>query len=96
MKRRRRKYESTAYREAGHAVAACVLRLKIGKRAVTILPALSEIIGGSWTILQNQPTKRRRSHRRPKATTDEQLRRSSELLRPAGPNRTTRCDLWWP
>ena len=38
MKRRRRKHESTAYHEAGHAVAACVLRLKIGKRAVTILP----------------------------------------------------------
>jgi ATP-dependent Zn protease len=38
MKRRRRKHEGTAYHEAGHAVAACVLRLKIGKRGVTILP----------------------------------------------------------
>jgi hypothetical protein len=33
MKQRRRRHESTAYNEAGHAVAAFVLRLKIGSRA---------------------------------------------------------------
>ena len=38
MKQRRRRYESTAYHEAGHAVAAFVLRLKIGRRGVTIVP----------------------------------------------------------
>jgi hypothetical protein len=37
MKRRRRKHESTAYHEAGHAVAAFVLALKIGKRGVSIV-----------------------------------------------------------
>jgi hypothetical protein len=34
MKQRRRRHESTAYHEAGHAVAAFVLRLKIGRRGV--------------------------------------------------------------
>jgi hypothetical protein len=34
MNRQRRSYESTAYHEAGHAVAAFVLRLKIGRRGV--------------------------------------------------------------
>ena len=38
MKQRRRRYESTAYHEAGHAVDAFVLRLKIGRRGVTIVP----------------------------------------------------------
>ena len=38
MKRRRRRHESTAYHEAGHAVAAFVLRLKIGRRGVSIVP----------------------------------------------------------
>ena len=38
MKRPRRRHESTAYHEAGHAVAAFVLRLKIGRRGVTIVP----------------------------------------------------------
>jgi ATP-dependent Zn protease len=38
MNRRRRRHESTAYHEAGHAVAAFVLRLKIGRRGVTIVP----------------------------------------------------------
>jgi hypothetical protein len=33
MKPRRRRYESRAYHEAGHAVAVCVLRLKIGRRS---------------------------------------------------------------
>jgi hypothetical protein len=37
MKRRKRKHEST-YHEAGHAVAAFVLALKIGKRGVSIVP----------------------------------------------------------
>jgi ATP-dependent Zn protease len=38
MKPRRRSHESTAYHEAGHAVAAVVLRLKIGRHGVTIVP----------------------------------------------------------
>jgi ATP-dependent Zn protease len=38
MNRRRRGHESTAYHEAGRAVAAFVLRLKIGRRGVTIVP----------------------------------------------------------
>jgi ATP-dependent Zn protease len=38
MKRQRRNRESTAYHEAGHAVAAFVLSLKIGKRGVSIVP----------------------------------------------------------
>jgi len=38
MNRRRHRHESTAYHEAGHAVAAFVLRLKIGRRGVTIVP----------------------------------------------------------
>ena len=38
MNRRRGRHESTAYHEAGHAVAAFVLRLKIGRRGVTIVP----------------------------------------------------------
>jgi ATP-dependent Zn protease len=38
MKSRRRRHESTAYHEAGHAVAAFALRLKIGRRGVTIVP----------------------------------------------------------
>jgi ATP-dependent Zn protease len=38
MNRRRRRHESTAYHEAGHALAAFVLRLKIGRRGVTIVP----------------------------------------------------------
>lgn len=38
MKTRRRKHESTAYHEAGHAVAAFTLRLKICRRGVTIVP----------------------------------------------------------
>ena len=38
MKPRRRRHESTAYHEAGHSVAAFVLRLKIGRRGVTIVP----------------------------------------------------------
>ena len=38
MNRRRRRHESAAYHEAGHAVTAFVLRLKIGKRGVTIVP----------------------------------------------------------
>ena len=38
MNRRRRNHESTAYHEAGHAVAVFVLRLKIGRRGVTIVP----------------------------------------------------------
>jgi ATP-dependent Zn protease len=38
MNRRRRRYESTTYHEAGHAVAAFVLRLKLGRRGVTIVP----------------------------------------------------------
>jgi ATP-dependent Zn protease len=38
MNRRRRRHESTAYNEAGHAVAAFVLRMKIGRRGVTIVP----------------------------------------------------------
>src|SRR5438128_758691 len=36
MKPRRRRHESTAYHEAGHAVAASVLRLKIGRRSLGI------------------------------------------------------------
>ena len=36
MKLRRRRHESTPYHEAGHAVAAPVLRLKIGRRGVTV------------------------------------------------------------
>jgi ATP-dependent Zn protease len=38
MKRRRRRYESTAYHEAGHALAAFVLGLKLGRRGVAIVP----------------------------------------------------------
>jgi ATP-dependent Zn protease len=38
MKPRRRKHESTAYHQAGHAVVAVVLGLKIGRRGVTIVP----------------------------------------------------------
>ena len=38
MNRRRRRHESTAYHESGHAVAAFVLSLKIGRRGVTIVP----------------------------------------------------------
>jgi hypothetical protein len=36
MKRRRRRHEGTAYREAGHAVAAVVLGLKIGRWTLRI------------------------------------------------------------
>ena len=38
MNHRRRRHESTAYNEAGHAVAAFMLRLKIGRRDVSIVP----------------------------------------------------------
>jgi len=38
MNRRRHRHESTAYHEAGHAVAAFVLGLKIGRRGVSIVP----------------------------------------------------------
>jgi ATP-dependent Zn protease len=38
MRRRRRKYESTAYHEAGQVVAAFELKLKIGRRGATIVP----------------------------------------------------------
>jgi ATP-dependent Zn protease len=36
--RRRRRHESAAHHEAGHAVAAFVLGLKLGRRDVTIVP----------------------------------------------------------
>jgi ATP-dependent Zn protease len=38
MKRLRRKHESTACHEAGHALPAFVLRLKIGRRGVSVIP----------------------------------------------------------
>ena len=38
MKPRRRRHESAAYHEAGYAVAAFILRLKIGRRGVSIVP----------------------------------------------------------
>ena len=63
--------------------------------SIPLLPSRKEIIGGLWTISQNQPTRRRRSHRRPRSTTDEELPQPSELFRSAGPHRATRCDLWW-
>jgi transposase len=47
------------------------------------------IIGGLWTISQNQPTRRRRSHRRPRSTTDEELPQPSELFRPVKPHGAT-------
>jgi hypothetical protein len=37
MKRRRRKHESAAYHEAGHAVASVVPRLSIGRHGVSII-----------------------------------------------------------
>ena len=54
----------------------------------------SQVIGDFWAISQNQSTKLRRSRRRPKSTTDEGLQQPSQLVRPAGPRRATRCDLW--
>jgi hypothetical protein len=54
----------------------------------------SQVIGDCWAISQNQSTKLRRSRRRPKSTTDEGLPQPSQLVRPAGPRRATRCDLW--
>jgi ATP-dependent Zn protease len=52
MKSRRRRHESTAYHEACHAVAAFVLRLKIGRPGVTIVPDKEcDILGyASWTL----------------------------------------------
>jgi ATP-dependent Zn protease len=38
MNRRRRRHESAAHHEAGHAVAAFVLGLKLGRWGVTIVP----------------------------------------------------------
>ena len=54
----------------------------------------SQVIGDFWAISQNQSTKLRRSRRRPKSTTDGGLQQPSQLVRPAGPRRATRCDLW--
>src|SRR5207248_3408709 len=52
------------------------------------------IIGEFLTISQNQSTKRRRSHRQPRSTTDELLPQPSGRFRPAGPHTATRCELW--
>ena len=58
MKRLRRKHESTAYHEAGHAVAAFVLRLKIGRRGVSIVPDREKDLVGLAHVpvqVQEQP-----------------------------------------
>jgi ATP-dependent Zn protease len=52
MKRSRRKHESTAYHEAGHAVAAVVLGLKIGKRGVSIIPDKENDTLGTTHVLR--------------------------------------------
>jgi hypothetical protein len=54
-----------------------------------------EIIGESWTISQNQPTRHRRSHRRPRPTTDEGSLQPSPRFQLGERRRATRCDLWW-
>jgi ATP-dependent Zn protease len=54
----RRKYESVAYHEAGHAVAAVLLRLGIGRRSVSIVPEKAHGILGYTHImarLREQP-----------------------------------------
>ena len=50
MKRRRRRHEGTAYHEAGLAVAAVVLGLKIGRRGVSIVPDKERDMLGYATI----------------------------------------------
>src|SRR5713226_1331373 len=75
----------------GRAFVLSCMRL----RRFIALPASREIIDGLWAISQNQSTKLRKSHRRPRPTTDEGLTQPLQLLRPAGPYGANRCDLWW-
>src|SRR6266446_3577356 len=56
--------------------------------------SFAEIIGDFLALSQNQSTKLRRSHMQPRSTTDEGLPQPSQLVRPAGLRRASRCDLW--
>ena len=53
MNAKRRKLEGTAYHEAGHAVAAFFLHLKIGRRGVTIIPDKIKDTLGTAHVLQS-------------------------------------------
>jgi ATP-dependent Zn protease len=74
MNRRRRRHESVAHHEAGHAVAAFVLGLKLGRRGVTIVPDKERDMLGYANIAA-------RLRERPDCATAHEPRHASRLGR---------------